>query len=459
MKRKRNILNKIVRKNYNNELEKILEEKNFDENVKSILLSILYKIEIAYKDISTVKKEIESMDEYISNLFKIIKEKCNSIKIVNMTNNQNIIPENRTYIINKKENEIISYPIERKILYAIAKMGKKEKIIKDEYYLINKTLSDLINIGNSINMVEPLRDFNGYSWTTISHEIESVDHNLIYQNLRILAGSEILNKWVENNEFMIDYFEMFKDKLDTKYGRENARRIINRLSKISVLLTYKFNQDDLKTYVLEKDKVKEELNKIQDRKKFVEEKTEEKIEISNRIREIDTIINNKKLSQEEYNKRNEKLPLEKKIFSTKILIKVMKEEKQQYLKELEGINKILNPQKFVKYKRQLEEKYNYLKVLDVVNKEKELNKLKLEFQKLFLELIEKELKKAETKQQIEKILYDFRYYLLLPYDNNNEVKDIKQLKEKITQISEIILNKTNVKIDTFLKRTAFEIDY
>ena len=459
MKRKKNILNKIVRKNYNNELEKILEEKNFDENVKSILLSILYKIEIAYKDVTTVKKEIEPMDEYISNLLKIIKEQCNSIKILNMTNNQNIIPENRTYIINKKEKEIIAYPIERKILYAIAKMGKKERIIKDEYYLINETLSDLINVGNSINMVEPLRDFNGYSWTTISHEIESVDHNLIYQNLRILVGSKILNKWVENNEFMIDYFEMFKDELDAKYGRENARRIINKVSKISILLSYKFNPDNLQDYIEEKDKIKHELNKIQDRKKFVEEKTDKKMEITKKIKQIDTIINNKKLSQEEYNKRNEKLPLEKKIFSTKILIKVMKEEKEQYLKELEEINKILNPQKFVKYKRQLEEKYNYLKVLDVENKEKELNKLKLEFQKLFLELIEKELNKVETKQEIEKILYDFRYYLLLPYDNNNEVKDIEQLQEKIKSISEIILNKTNVQMGTFLKRTVFEINY
>ena len=30
-------------------------------------------------------------------------------------------------------------------------------------------------------MVEPLRDFNGYSWTTIPSEIESIQHNLIYQ--------------------------------------------------------------------------------------------------------------------------------------------------------------------------------------------------------------------------------------------------------------------------------------
>ena len=42
------ILEKIVKKNYNNELEEVLEKKLFDENTKSNLLSILYKIEAAY---------------------------------------------------------------------------------------------------------------------------------------------------------------------------------------------------------------------------------------------------------------------------------------------------------------------------------------------------------------------------------------------------------------------------
>ena len=73
------------------------------------------------------------------------------------------------------------------MLYAIAKIGKNSKIIKSEYFLIDKTLSDLINTGNNINMVEPLRDFNGYSWTTIDREIESIEHNLVYQNLIIFG--------------------------------------------------------------------------------------------------------------------------------------------------------------------------------------------------------------------------------------------------------------------------------
>ena len=103
--KKQNILEKIVKRNYNNELEKLLEEKQFEEHAKSTLLSILYKIETGYKDIEKVKKDIETKDEYVENLIGIIRENCNSIKILKMTEKNNEIPENRTYIIDKEKKK------------------------------------------------------------------------------------------------------------------------------------------------------------------------------------------------------------------------------------------------------------------------------------------------------------------------------------------------------------------
>lgn len=439
--KKKNLLEKIVKKDYNNELEKILEKKQFAENVKSTLLSILYKIEVAYKDFQTVKKDEQNKEEYISNILNIIEKDCNKIEIVKMSDKQSEIPNNRTYIINKDKKEIISYPIERKLLYAISKIGKKDKIIKDKYFLINETLSDLINIGNNINMVEPLRDFNGYSWTNIPQEIESIDHNLIYQNLRMIIGNKFLDKWIKNSEFIIDYFENFKDELENKYGKEKTKKIINIISKISVLLNVKFNKEKYEELVEIKTEVEEESEEIQDREIFIEEKTKQKIEISNKIKEIDTIINDKELLAGEYKIRNDKLPLENKIFSMRILAKIMEEEKNQYFKEMEEINKILNPQKFVQYKKELEEKEKCLKILDVEDKEQELDKLKIEFQKLFLSILEVNINKAETKQDIEKIIYDFRYYLLMPYDNKTIIQNVEKLEKKISKITELIIEK------------------
>ena len=42
-------------KNYDNELEQILEKKEFSSDIKNLLLSMFYKIEISYKDYKIVK--------------------------------------------------------------------------------------------------------------------------------------------------------------------------------------------------------------------------------------------------------------------------------------------------------------------------------------------------------------------------------------------------------------------
>ena len=441
LQKKKSLLEKIVKKDYNNELEEVLEKKQFDENVKSTLLGILYKIEASYKDIETVKKDIQTKEEYVANIIEIIKNNCDSIEIIKMSDEQNKIPDKKTYIIDQENKKIIAYPIERKILYAISKIGKKEKIIKDEYFLINETISELINVGNSINMVEPLRDFNGYSWTTIPQEIESIDHNLIYQNLRILVGHEFLNKWIKNNEFIIDYFYLFKEKLENQYGKKNEEKMIELLSKISILLSIKFNKDKYEEISEIKEKVESELEKIKNKQEFIEKTTQKKIDISNQIKLIDETINDKNLLQEEYFKRNEQLPLEKKIFSMRILSRIMEDEKKDKLNELESLNKILNPQNFVKYKKELEEKDKYLKVLDSGDKEKLINELKIKLQKLFLNMLEINIKKAETKQEIEKIIYDFRYYSLLQYDYERKIKNVKELNTDIDKIAKKIIDK------------------
>lgn len=441
MIQKKNILNKIVKKDYNNELEKILEEKQFDENTKSTLLSILYKIETSYKDLEIVKKDVETKEEYIDNLLNVIKNECNIIKIIKINDEQSKIPENKTYIIDKSKKEIIAYPIERKILYAISKIDKKDKIIKDEYYLINQTLSNLINVGNNINMVEPIRDFNGYSWSTIIQEIESIKHNLIYQNLRILLGHKFLNKWIKNNEFIIDYYDLFKENLKNKYGGTNKDKFSDILSKISILLDLKFDNQMFDEINVQKQNVEKELESIQNKEQFIQSVTEKKSELIGKVKEIDTIINDKELLQNEYTARNEKLPIEKKIFSMRILAKIMEQERIELIEELEKLNKIINPQNFVKYKKELEEKYKYLKILDIEDKEAEIKKLLIQMQKVFLNMIKSITNKAETKQEIEKIIYDFRYYMLLPYDYQKLIKDVKELEKPIKEVSEIIINK------------------
>ena len=234
--KKQSFMEKLVKKDYNNELEKKLEQKTFEENVQSNLLSILYKIETAYKDYETVKRDVETKEEYIEQLIKIIEEKCKKIKLIRMESEESKINKNNTFYVDKTKGEIECYPIERKLLYAIWKISKKDTIIKDKYYLENIVLSDLLNAGNNIQKVEPIRDFNGYSWTTLNTEIESTAHNLIYQILRNLVGNKILEKWIYEKENKTDYYKKFLEKIKKEYGEKNSEEIIETITIMMMTL-------------------------------------------------------------------------------------------------------------------------------------------------------------------------------------------------------------------------------
>ena len=243
-KKNEKLLDKLVKRDYNNELEKVLEKKVFPENVKSNLLSILYKLETSYKDYKQVKQDVVSKEELIENVINCIENNCDEIKLVKPHSKESEIIGDKTFLVEKKKKRIICYNMERKLLYSLAKISKKNKIIKDNYVIISKTLSDLINVGACINEVEPLRDFNGYSWTTIPKEIESIAHNLVYQNLLLLVGNNFMNKWINNKEFIMDYMQIFKERMEKLYGKELTEKILKILKEISVYLEIKFDKKE-----------------------------------------------------------------------------------------------------------------------------------------------------------------------------------------------------------------------
>lgn len=452
-------LDKIVKKDYNNELEKVLEKKYFDENTKSILLSILYKVETAYKDYEKVKPNVETKEDFIKSIIDSIKNNCDDIKVVKLNSRESEMLGSKTFLIEKGKKRIICYPIERKLLYCISKIDKNEKIIKDNYYIINRTLSDLINVGNNIDTVEPMRDFNGYSWTTIPREIESINHNIVYQNIRMLVRNKFLNNWIKNNEFIIDYFESFKNRLEEQYGEKQQIQLIEILNRISVLLAIRYNKKIKNELQKEKKEVEEKLKKIEDNQKFVQEITEEKRELTKEIKRMDETLNNKNMLQEEYEKRNEYLPLQEKIFSSRILSKMMADEREEKIKRIETLNILLNPQKFVKYKKELEEKEKYLKLLEIKDIEKEIEKSILELQKIFLSCYKIKMKNIDSKSELMKFIYEFRYYCLIPVNEEQSIGQIKEIEKQIKEVENLLLEKAHELklIDTFSKDR--EIDY
>lgn len=442
-KKKENFLDKIVKKNYNNELELVLENKSFDENTKNILLSMLYKIENAYKDYEQVKTNVMPKDEFLQTIVNIIKNNVDSIKIVRINSKEAEVLGKKQFLVDKKNKTIICYPIERNLLYCLFEISKKDKIIKDKYYLIDKTISNLLLIGNNINNVEAIRDFNGFSWDIVEKDIESLKHNLIYQNLCILIGAEFINKWIYNNEVLIDYFDLFKLKLDEYYGKQIEEKLVENISKISILLMMKYDKEKISKVEKNKNELEEKLLEISNKEEFIKKLTKEKKDINKKIRKIDTILNDKKLLQKEYEERNSNLPLDKKIFSMRILANNMKKEREDLVSKLNKQNEILNPQKFIKYENKLEEKYKYFKILDIKDISKSIETESLELQKIFLECYKIKIQKANTKQEIIKLIYELRYYLNLPYSAGKRINQIKSLNSKIENISKMLINKAS----------------
>ena len=112
---KKKILSKLNFKDYNNEVEEILEKKSFSSNVKNLLLSMFYKIEVAYKDYLVTKRDVTEKDGFIESIIYTIKEECNTIELINPTENQeDILAKNNVYFMVEPENKkIVTYTNEQ----------------------------------------------------------------------------------------------------------------------------------------------------------------------------------------------------------------------------------------------------------------------------------------------------------------------------------------------------------
>ena len=128
------MLEKIIKKDNNQELEKILEQKKIDEQAKNLLQGILYKIEVSYKDYQKVKAKKKTEEKYVEELIENIDKRCSQINVVKPsqkladTDIQNQLEEKKYYV----GEEIVSYPIEEKILYAIEKKASYSKILNNQ---------------------------------------------------------------------------------------------------------------------------------------------------------------------------------------------------------------------------------------------------------------------------------------------------------------------------------------
>ena len=405
-------------KDYNNELEKILENKLFSYEVKNLLLSMLYKIENAYKDYETVKVEVPSKRKYIENLLRIIKEKCLKIFLVKTGTQEakELEKDNMLFKVDRKNGEIICFQNEFILLTAIFNLDISPSLKELTYEYIEEPLFTLLKSGEIDSNIELIRDFNGWSWDIDKKEIKDIEYNYIYQTILLINGRKNINN-------------------------KKQKKIFDVVSKIAIK-KYMLEANDTE-YNEKFEKIKKEkearLELFNDKMSFINQITEEKKEYTKEIEKIDKILNNNELLKKEYYARNEKLPNKEKIFSVSYLVGILDKERIKLIEKIDECNKIILPKEFVEQKSKLEEEVKFLEEIVKLDKEEALIKLATEF----LNQVQIEIAKIneENKEKLINWIYKIRYYRYIPIDYEKTIKDIEALKEKFEEVIKIIIKK------------------
>ena len=472
---KEDIFSKISFKDYNNMLENVLEQKDFSEDVKNLLLSMLYKIENAYEDYKTVKVNVNSKKYFLLQIINIIKENCNEIQLVKSLSEESKILEdnNINYLVAKEEGKIISYENERAILEALIDLKQNKIELDKKYEIFSEGFKKILTIGNIMNTAEVIRDFNGWSWDITPTQIINKNINIIYQNLLILLGNNFLQKWITgkeieeeeieipNNEILrskynssfgltreevkenqfVDYIENMQEILVKKYGEENANNFMTQLIKVAIAVECNKSKKQKNIIIKKEKEIQEKLDQMQDNIKYIENLSNAKKDITIQIKQIDNILNDEKLLKEEYERRNAFLENKDKIFSVSHLKIMLEKERENAVKKIKEYNKQMEPKEFIKIKGELENQKQFFEDIGIskeerVDEEKQISNL----QKYFLNCFKEKIEKAESKKELTDLVYELRYYEQLPYKNEAIFNGVKN-KDLLENIEEKLINK------------------
>ena len=285
MVEKQKILAKLNMKDYRNDFELVLETKKFEEEAKSLLLSVFYKLDNFYKDYISVKKECEPKNDYIENYISLIKNKCNKITIVKPQDWK----EKDKYIVDKKNGEVKCIPNENLLFYAIyelkEKNNEKEKYILDDF--TNVCVNYVLNKGRTLNYFEPIRDFNGWSWNIQIENVDNIYYNFVYQNLLLLCGYKFLN----SNTGKSNIINLLHDKF-IRNGFENQEyAFLSTVFKICIILYSNCSKENYEKCMKYKKSLANKINMLNTRKEHAEDTYKNSSDISKKIMNIDDTLN------------------------------------------------------------------------------------------------------------------------------------------------------------------------
>ena len=434
----------LISEEYEAQIEEILsEQKNWEENEKN-------KEEIKRKELAKLQAEFN----VLSQDKELIDKKINKMK--DTTENEKmehdkyikILEENNKELMDKyeninKENEDIKNINKNELIEVKEKNNKKENEISE----INNKLKNDLNriITENENKVKELRNKVKNNQNNIIPKMKQKISDLQNEKENLSQDLEFSGKTQKHKlaELALEY-EDLKEKILTN-NRQQLEEDNNENDQQI--------QEIRKIYQIEKDKINEEMKRINEEAEkkinLIEKEQNDKLNLiekekDDKIAELQDILEELNLTHDDYIKktekeillRNQKIEnLQKFINDTKNSINIIKSQQEKYLQEME--------EEFENEKNEMNERIKSLKKDEEIT-EIEINKIKEQ----------NEIMKGNIKE-----LKDLYEDIDLNLKNSNQEYDeeINKLKNDLNEIiNNINMNNSNYDKDLVLKSQKLE---
>ena len=476
------IFKNIIKNDYIYEIEKTLEKKGITNEIKSLVMDTLFKIEETYPNYKRIKVDVLEKRDYIREIVVALK-KVDNIYIMNMQEKDILKCVTDTKIDKNARGyyDIQIYHNNLSLLYAL------QTIINEEYGINEQPCSSafdkILKIGGIYSNIEILRDFSGWNWNRNKIKNFNIYYDIIYKNLLLILG---IDKMIELKKTR-QCIHFMKKYLLKKYKNDNVEKLMEILKEIVFVMS---SEEEKKLEIEANKKIIDMYMAMKDIKKFMQKVNEEKKKNNKLIAEYDKILNSHNVLEREYNEylkaieksKNEDssngslnidsiidiLDIEEdnigKIDKEEIKnielfsIQIFEKRKKLYNKNLE-LSKIGNPENYVEHKRILEEKIKYIldyeKVKGDAKKEEELlENLMIEYQKIVYDMLEDRIEAIYTNEEVIDEIYRQRYIRYQNVLKDKYIYQISDLYQKMDKILHLIVAKA-MKFDV-LERVSEE---
>lgn len=462
------IFKNIIKNDYIYEVEKVLEKKKITNEIRSLVMDTLFKIEETYPNYKRVKVDVLEKKDYIGQIISALK-RVENIEIMYMQEKDVLKCLTKT-IIDKNANgyyDITIYQNNLSLLYAL------QTIIHEEYgedeLPCSSAFDKILKIGGIYSDIEILRDFSGWNWNRNKIKDFNIYYDIIYKNLLLILG---IDKMIELKKTR-QCIHFMKKYLLKKYKNRNVEKLMEILKEIVFVMS---SEEEKNLEIQSNKKIIDMYMAMKDIKKFMQKVNEEKKKNNKLLAEYDKILNSHNVLEreyEEYLKSIEENNQKESNLSSNIeqmidaldkdedtIEKVNKEEikdielfsiqifekrKKIYNKNLE-LAKIGNPENYVEHKRILEEKVkhilNYEKVKGDSKKEEELlENLIIEYQKIVYDMLEDRVEVLYTNEEVIDEIYRQRYIRYQNVLKDKYIYQISDLYQKMDKILHLIVDK------------------